>query len=255
MSLQPPPTGCDPVTFAKLFFKNFFPAIHNGLVVEVLSMWCTEDVILSSERLALPTYAEGLADVVVVYNNVLKHVWGIDSNINFKFEDCTMLCPWYVRIEFLMNLTKKGQTEPIVLKRRWELGLRDDKICSIFICPPDRKMQGVKSVEVEQNTEQAPIHPVLTLSPKKPESGCPCYHNAWDSVRIKKGNSILRCRFCLAQWKTKTSEMVKCKAFPGCTTFGCQSLHVFNKKVPRVERETLGAMIARSRLESQQNTT
>ena len=253
MTIEPPPRGCDAITFVKIFFKNFFSAIHNGLVVEILSLWCTEDVILSSERLALPTYAEGLADVVIVYNNVLQHVWGIDSNINFKVEDCTMLCPWYVRMEFLMNITKKDQSEPIVLKRRWELGLRGDKICSIFICPPDRKIQGVKSVEVVQNTEPAPIHPVLTLSPPKPVGGYPCYHNSWDSVRIKKGFSILRCRFCLSQWKTKTCDMIKCKNFPNCIDYDCEMLHIHNKKIPRIERETRGAELARAKLEEKVN--
>ncbi|KAJ9461255.1 hypothetical protein DIPPA_22801 [Diplonema papillatum] len=42
---------------------------------------------------------------------------------------------------------------------------------------------------------------------------CPCAHNDWDNVRVKKGFITLRCRSCQLQWKTETDKIRKCLAF------------------------------------------
>eukprot|EP01062_Namystynia_karyoxenos_P046358 TRINITY_DN3469_c0_g2_i2.p1 TRINITY_DN3469_c0_g2~~TRINITY_DN3469_c0_g2_i2.p1 ORF type:complete len:985 (+),score=241.06 TRINITY_DN3469_c0_g2_i2:247-2955(+) len=65
----------------------------------------------------------------------------------------------------------------------------------------------------------------------------PCDHNDWDSVRMKRGWAILRCRQCQRQWRICLSDWGKrCSAFiteAGCTDSGCGLLHVHRRRIGR----------------------
>ena len=58
---------------------------------------------------------------------------------------------------------------------------------------------------------------------------CPCDHNDWDSVRIKKGNHSLRCRVCQKKWKVHHSFFTRCTRFANarCTKGAkCGLVHI-----------------------------
>ena len=76
-------------------------------------------------------------------------------------------------------------------------------------------------------------------TPPPPAPTCPCDHNSWDNVRIKKGINALRCRVCQVQWRLHHSQFTRCKKFNDNTNGGCSGecfdLHIHQFK------ETLAA--------------
>eukprot|EP00659_Diplonema_papillatum_P014092 gene14092-21574_t len=69
---------------------------------------------------------------------------------------------------------------------------------------------------------------------------CPCDHNDWDNVRVKKGHLTLRCRVCQKQWKTEPEKIRKCLAFfqgtPCPQGAHCPLPHVHRKKQSLAKR-------------------
>ncbi|KAJ9452692.1 hypothetical protein DIPPA_27238 [Diplonema papillatum] len=67
-----------------------------------------------------------------------------------------------------------------------------------------------------------------------PSLQCPCPHNAWDSVRIKRKWCLLRCRECTGQWRILASDVSarRCIDFitAGCSNRRCQCIHVYLRK-------------------------
>eukprot|EP01063_Lacrimia_lanifica_P011680 TRINITY_DN183_c0_g1_i12.p1 TRINITY_DN183_c0_g1~~TRINITY_DN183_c0_g1_i12.p1 ORF type:complete len:487 (+),score=128.40 TRINITY_DN183_c0_g1_i12:54-1463(+) len=71
---------------------------------------------------------------------------------------------------------------------------------------------------------------------------CPCAHNDWDNVRVKKGFITLRCRQCQAQWKTEMGSVKKCfKFFQGMCRRGaaCPLPHIHRYKQSLEKRQTI----------------
>eukprot|EP00756_Hemistasia_phaeocysticola_P040892 Hpha_TRINITY_DN16889_c1_g2::TRINITY_DN16889_c1_g2_i1::g.148261::m.148261 len=68
----------------------------------------------------------------------------------------------------------------------------------------------------------------------------PCSHNMWDSVRIKRGYVILRCRQCSTQWRVEVSQLAttRCQSFDAgtCDESSCEELHIFRRKLKEGER-------------------
>lgn len=66
----------------------------------------------------------------------------------------------------------------------------------------------------------------------------PCSHNDWDSVRMKRGWAILRCRACGQQWRVGLAEWgTRCAHFAadaGCGAgSSCPLLHVHRRRAAR----------------------
>eukprot|EP01059_Diplonema_ambulator_P021874 TRINITY_DN3636_c0_g1_i1.p1 TRINITY_DN3636_c0_g1~~TRINITY_DN3636_c0_g1_i1.p1 ORF type:complete len:478 (+),score=116.42 TRINITY_DN3636_c0_g1_i1:47-1480(+) len=74
-------------------------------------------------------------------------------------------------------------------------------------------------------------------------SECPCTHNNWDNVRVKKGHITLRCRVCQEQWKTDTGNVRKCLTFfqTGSCSKGtqCPNPHIHRYKQSLVKRKMI----------------
>ncbi|KAJ9472096.1 hypothetical protein DIPPA_14407 [Diplonema papillatum] len=68
----------------------------------------------------------------------------------------------------------------------------------------------------------------------------PCKHNTWDSVRIKRGWCLLRCRTCEEHGRILAKDLPKrrCVAFAeeACVDPQCTSLHIFHRKKRLEER-------------------
>ncbi|KAJ9472097.1 hypothetical protein DIPPA_14418 [Diplonema papillatum] len=73
-----------------------------------------------------------------------------------------------------------------------------------------------------------------------PTFECPCAHNKWDSVRIKRKWCLLRCRVCEAHWRLPASDIParRCTAFvtETCTDSSCPALHIYLRKQRLNER-------------------
>ena len=74
-------------------------------------------------------------------------------------------------------------------------------------------------------------------------SECPCVHNNWDNVRVKKGQITLRCRECQEQWKTETEKVRKCQNFFNTGTCangtGCPNPHIHRYKQSLAKRKSI----------------
>eukprot|EP01064_Diplonema_japonicum_P028403 TRINITY_DN4352_c0_g1_i1.p1 TRINITY_DN4352_c0_g1~~TRINITY_DN4352_c0_g1_i1.p1 ORF type:complete len:481 (+),score=137.05 TRINITY_DN4352_c0_g1_i1:59-1444(+) len=74
-------------------------------------------------------------------------------------------------------------------------------------------------------------------------SDCPCVHNNWDNVRVKKGFITLRCRVCQEQWKTETEKVRKCLNFfqSGSCVKGtlCPNPHIHRYKQSLAKRKMI----------------
>eukprot|EP01065_Artemidia_motanka_P039842 TRINITY_DN4913_c0_g1_i1.p1 TRINITY_DN4913_c0_g1~~TRINITY_DN4913_c0_g1_i1.p1 ORF type:complete len:1047 (+),score=226.21 TRINITY_DN4913_c0_g1_i1:46-3186(+) len=67
----------------------------------------------------------------------------------------------------------------------------------------------------------------------------PCQHNDWDSMRIKRGWVILRCRACASQWRVGADiwREKRCHAFMSETCAGeCGLLHVHRRRLNLEQR-------------------
>eukprot|EP01062_Namystynia_karyoxenos_P045127 TRINITY_DN3345_c0_g1_i1.p1 TRINITY_DN3345_c0_g1~~TRINITY_DN3345_c0_g1_i1.p1 ORF type:complete len:1083 (+),score=296.49 TRINITY_DN3345_c0_g1_i1:113-3250(+) len=72
----------------------------------------------------------------------------------------------------------------------------------------------------------------------------PCRDNNWDSMRIKRGWVILRCRECGAQWRIAAEEwrVKRCPEFmahPGSCAGSCGMLHVHRRRLNLAQRQGL----------------
>eukprot|EP01060_Flectonema_neradi_P000584 TRINITY_DN1035_c3_g1_i1.p2 TRINITY_DN1035_c3_g1~~TRINITY_DN1035_c3_g1_i1.p2 ORF type:complete len:159 (+),score=30.73 TRINITY_DN1035_c3_g1_i1:56-532(+) len=93
-------------------------------------------------------------------------------------------------------------------------------------------------------SDDASSGPAAPTTPRKtppPAPACPCHHNSWDNVRIKKGINALRCRICQVQWRLHHSQFTRCKKFNdhsngGCTS-DCADLHIHQFKETLAERK------------------
>ena len=60
----------------------------------------------------------------------------------------------------------------------------------------------------------------------------PCPHNAWNSVRAKKGTVTLRCGVCVALWRCRLAHVDRCRDFPECALGeACTKVHMHVVKV------------------------
>eukprot|EP01062_Namystynia_karyoxenos_P007662 TRINITY_DN1268_c0_g1_i1.p1 TRINITY_DN1268_c0_g1~~TRINITY_DN1268_c0_g1_i1.p1 ORF type:complete len:308 (+),score=75.81 TRINITY_DN1268_c0_g1_i1:114-926(+) len=85
-------------------------------------------------------------------------------------------------------------------------------------------------------TDEADGPPPLLECGSSVYKECPCKHNEWDNIRVKKGIIMLRCRVCQLQWKTPSRELRKCRDFEVCRcTLGaaCPLTHInWHKSCP-----------------------
>eukprot|EP01064_Diplonema_japonicum_P038420 TRINITY_DN92_c3_g1_i1.p1 TRINITY_DN92_c3_g1~~TRINITY_DN92_c3_g1_i1.p1 ORF type:complete len:293 (+),score=44.38 TRINITY_DN92_c3_g1_i1:66-881(+) len=227
----------------KDFFGEFFAAMHNGTVTDCIGKWACDDVVTCTERLVFPIQVVGKEMMIKAYNEVLERSWGIDSNITFRVDECIPETPTRIRTDFTMSVHRSGMQQPIIKKRRWVLGLRGNKLASIKVSPTCQDIQCAGPfVEIPMASVPAYITPVAPPVPKAPSRSKdrPCVCNQWDSIRVKRGLALLRCRTCQSQWKLPSPDVVRCDAFlsPESCSKGheCTQLHIFPRKLPKKEQ-------------------
>ena len=249
-----PPTL--PLEVVKHAYLLLFKSMHEGWLAQWVKQFVREDVKLivaaklndrSEDRSCI-----GRDNMVQYYNNVVKYVWGgPNNNVKWTVDSIVPLTPSCIAARFSQTITRDGVSKNV--RRTFTAHVDGIEVAEIIISPvdpsedmdpeilacrdciPPRVMKDPISEEEKETDEQkasASAMPSLT---------CPCNHNDWDSVRVKRGWCLLRCRTCTLQWRIKASDVDRCVPFitSGCNATECSKFHIHLRKQRQGERHTM----------------
>eukprot|EP01065_Artemidia_motanka_P046165 TRINITY_DN6932_c2_g1_i1.p1 TRINITY_DN6932_c2_g1~~TRINITY_DN6932_c2_g1_i1.p1 ORF type:complete len:269 (+),score=2.03 TRINITY_DN6932_c2_g1_i1:88-894(+) len=67
---------------------------------------------------------------------------------------------------------------------------------------------------------------------------CPCPHNDWESIRVRRDEQHLRCRQCECLWFVQVHSFTRCARFPSCPQGArCPDVHLHHRKRSLKERK------------------
>eukprot|EP01064_Diplonema_japonicum_P021906 TRINITY_DN3149_c0_g2_i1.p1 TRINITY_DN3149_c0_g2~~TRINITY_DN3149_c0_g2_i1.p1 ORF type:complete len:322 (+),score=66.90 TRINITY_DN3149_c0_g2_i1:95-1060(+) len=264
------------IEVGKQYFKEFISSMHNGRVAECIEAWMADDVEWYSERLPLPLRARGKVEACKLYNIVLEKVMGGPQSTVTMHADEIKYIPQQdvVRMDFTTSVKRSGCITPFVESKRFSMKFnREMKISRVVVSPPENYKMSIGAnpdaciSPVVVNAEQVAAHDGKFkkcdnnsfsssegLTTTSSESGSapalqppccdrPCLHNNWDSVRVKRGYALLRCRTCASQWKLPAAQVTRCPKYlapTGCNLGTlCSTLHVNTRKQTYEERTGL----------------
>ena len=230
----------------------FFKAMHEGWVTK----WSDENLTQSFKMTVCGMIDDRSEDrscvgreaMQVYYNNVIEKVWGMDSTISWIPSDLDIVsetgaspvCIKYV-VDQRQTCNKDG-THTSSNRLHYTTLVLDEysgdfKISGMVMKPVSKEEEmDPELIEcrdcIPDGYDEVPL-PVPTLTR-------PCSHNNWDSVRVKRKWSLLRCRVCTSQWRLRASDVDRCMPFTkdSCTeASGCKKLHIHLRKQRKVDRE------------------
>eukprot|EP01060_Flectonema_neradi_P031122 TRINITY_DN4646_c0_g1_i1.p1 TRINITY_DN4646_c0_g1~~TRINITY_DN4646_c0_g1_i1.p1 ORF type:complete len:302 (+),score=39.25 TRINITY_DN4646_c0_g1_i1:78-908(+) len=241
----------DPLEFLKETLSVFFKAMHEGWITQ----W-TDDHLTQSFRMTVcgkfddPTEDRtcvGREAMQLYYNNVIEQVWGANSTISWvpltmdivSEPGATPICIKYIVDQ--RQICNTTGTETACYRLHYTTLVRDEesgdlKISGTVIKPSSKEQDMEPELVncrncIPSGYEEVPL-PVPTLAK-------PCNHNSWDSVRVKRKWSLLRCRICTSQWRLRASDVDRCMPFTKdvCSDPKCDKLHIFLRKQRKADRE------------------
>eukprot|EP01064_Diplonema_japonicum_P011233 TRINITY_DN184_c1_g1_i10.p1 TRINITY_DN184_c1_g1~~TRINITY_DN184_c1_g1_i10.p1 ORF type:complete len:304 (+),score=60.11 TRINITY_DN184_c1_g1_i10:56-913(+) len=238
--------GPEKIDVAKQFFKEHVSSMHTGKVYELFEAWMDEDSIWASERLPLAMRGRGPVESTEIYNLVISVLIGgpkstltvrlLSASYNAKLD--------VVRLDIMTSVLRAGETTPEVEGKRLTIKFKDNmKIARAVVSPcGDSSIHPVSRMELPcggEDKEEKPTTPTSPASLQLPTYDRPCLHNNWDPVRVKRGNSLLRCRVCGSQWKLPVQKVSRCRRYlsDGCNKGSlCTALHVNGRKLTHAQR-------------------
>eukprot|EP01059_Diplonema_ambulator_P009682 TRINITY_DN1962_c1_g2_i1.p1 TRINITY_DN1962_c1_g2~~TRINITY_DN1962_c1_g2_i1.p1 ORF type:complete len:339 (+),score=71.20 TRINITY_DN1962_c1_g2_i1:1857-2873(+) len=270
-------SGEEQVAVAKQYFREFLSSMHSGKVTDCIFAWMSDEIEWYSERLPLPLKAKGKIEACTLYNTVLEKVMGgPNATVTMHLDDARYLAQHdVVRIDFTTSVVRMGAVTSYVESKRFTLKFDDDmKIVRIVVSPQDTYSMSIGACPeaciapvADRQYEKAapknfcpPREATKAPSDTASSTGCsseelssssagttlqppttdrPCLHNNWDSVRVKRGYALLRCRTCSSQWKLPSTSVKRCSKYLNKTcTLGtlCTCLHVNSRKQTYEER-------------------
>eukprot|EP01064_Diplonema_japonicum_P012525 TRINITY_DN19966_c0_g1_i2.p1 TRINITY_DN19966_c0_g1~~TRINITY_DN19966_c0_g1_i2.p1 ORF type:complete len:281 (+),score=29.98 TRINITY_DN19966_c0_g1_i2:47-844(+) len=245
-SMEPIPASEDKVTdeaketaVARIHMAltTFFTAMNEGWFTDWVDLNVTDDIQMriTGGVTNVNSGCMGKQGLCMYYNRVLENVWGLNSKVSW-----TPSCLDYSsNDEVVCNLTERvtfPEGREVLKHRSYIFKLRGDLIHIITVdAPVDEDIQPCADCLPEE-------YPIFTPAPfPPPTSSCPCSHNKWDSIRIKRKWCLLRCRVCDAQWRLPATAVSDTRCIPfitkGCADEEeCTLLHIYLRKQRLEER-------------------
>eukprot|EP01064_Diplonema_japonicum_P000254 TRINITY_DN1018_c0_g6_i1.p1 TRINITY_DN1018_c0_g6~~TRINITY_DN1018_c0_g6_i1.p1 ORF type:complete len:227 (+),score=48.58 TRINITY_DN1018_c0_g6_i1:1-681(+) len=218
----------------KQFWKEYISAMHTGRVAECFDAWMDEDVVWTTDCVAYQ--AKGIMEVCKLYNQVQERVMGgRDSTVSMRVNDMTYHPKTdSVKIDFISSIRFPGVFVPKVEALRFNIKTTEKmKILKVVVNHIQSTIDPVHGDNDEAKEEEQQQQQQQHLQQQRP-----CLHNNWDTVRVKRGFALLRCRVCSLQWKL--NKVVRCSSYTspeGCPKgTGCPLLHVNMRKLTSEER-------------------
>eukprot|EP00659_Diplonema_papillatum_P015073 gene15073-23018_t len=230
----PPALQAETRAFVGRVISEMFRCMEEGSFEDWANRYFSEDlhfvVAAKADDTAHDRACFGRVDMMRYYNNCINNVYSPQASIDMSVSEVTFLSPESVRVDWTINIDNAtGATHKC---RRFTVSLRGGAVYFVMISAarPEDDMDGqLVSLSLCVPTAEAVV------------PSAPCPHNAWDSIRAKRGLTMLRCTACGTPWNLSAglSRTFRCHEHAAgfCPHTCCRRIHVNRRKTRVDERQ------------------
>eukprot|EP01065_Artemidia_motanka_P002464 TRINITY_DN11179_c3_g1_i1.p1 TRINITY_DN11179_c3_g1~~TRINITY_DN11179_c3_g1_i1.p1 ORF type:complete len:475 (+),score=114.78 TRINITY_DN11179_c3_g1_i1:117-1427(+) len=215
-------------------WRQLLSSMAEGRFTEWIRLSCTPDFVFTDCIGQPPRQLRGHDAVCRYYNKVVERRWS--SGVTWAAESFRpAAAPWTVLAVF--NL-QQGPDGPKT-RQFWYVRMGPDGRAAAASACLSEHPSCVPVPTVVPPEEAAGAGAGVGAAEAAGSAGamCPCTHNSWDNLRVKRGWVVLRCRVCCAQWRRRPQDISRCPLFgrphsQGCPKGpACEKMHInFTRK-------------------------